>query len=199
MKGIIYVPYANGSCITGFNYDKPLSAKQYIQMEKKEYDDHTEGIDVMMDRNTGRFGNNLAINFYQKRRYKYNHQEYDYHQCDCYVLDIDGKPQSFDELQHLARTGEQFVLKLNLNHTKLKNDVDLETDIKMWINESNKVIKCEGLSDVEVMYHLPKKDLKLSVPDKNTSFVLKDCKFLEVLSLDYINSFAILVNKIIQS
>lgn len=197
MKGVIYVPYANGNCITGFNYDKPLSAQQYIRMEKKEYDDHTEGIDTMMDRKTGRFGNNLAINFYQKRHYNYNHQDYEYHQCDCYVLNIDGKPQSFDELMHYEKTKEPFVMKLNLSHDKLKNDIDLETDIKMWINESNKVIKCKGLSDVEVMYHLPKKDLKLYLPEKDVAFILKDCKFLEILSSDYINSFAILVNKII--
>lgn len=194
MRGIISIPYANGSCTKGFRYDKPLSAQQFVQMETKEYYDHKDGVDSMM---RTRYGDNMAINMYNKRKFKYTQQNYAYHTCNCIVLDIDGKPMSLNELKEHANTKEQFILILNLNEKQIKNDPDLETDLKMWFDESNKVKNCSRLSDVEVMYHLPKKDFKLKIETNNLNAVLKECKFLKFMSTSFINSFAIIVNKII--
>ena len=104
---------------------------------------------------------------------------------------------SLNELKEHANTKEQFILILNLNEKQIKNDPDLETDLKMWFDESNKVKNCSRLSDVEVMYHLPKKDFKLKIETNNLNAVLKECKFLKFMSTSFINSFAIIVNKII--
>lgn len=194
MKGIIYIPYANGNCVTGFKYDKPLSMREYVEMETKEYQDHYQGVDNMMFE---RYGENMSINHYKKRKFRYQQQIYDFHQCDCNVLDIDGKQETIQQLDKYNKTGEQFILILNLNEKQLKNDADLETDLKMWFEESLKVKNCGRLSDEEVMYHLPKKDFKLKMAGINEIAVLKDCKFLEFMSSSYHNSFAIIINKIV--
>lgn len=193
MKGIIYVPYANGSCVTGFKYDKPLTSKQYVKMETDEYNDHKDGVMHMMYE---RYGNNMAINNYNKRNFKYQQQSYNFHNCECVILNIEGQKMMYSELEESARSGEQFIIIVNMNEKQLKNDPDLETDLKMWFEESLKVKNCKRLSDVEVMYHLPKKDFKLKIVDNNANVVLKDCKFLNFMSAAYINSFAIIVNKI---
>lgn len=194
MKGIIFIPYANGSCTKGFRYDKPLSAQQFVKMETEEYNDHKDGVDMMM---TTRYGDNMAINMYAKRKFKYTQQNYAYHKCNCAIMDIDGRQMNINELNHYAETKEQFILILNLNEKQIKDDPDLETDLRMWFDESNKVKNCNRLSDVEVMYHLPKKDFKLKIEANNLNAVLKDCKFLKFMSSSFINSFAIIVNKII--
>ena len=194
MKGIISIPYANGNCVRGFKYDKPLSAQQFVQMEKKEYYDHKDGVDTMM---VTRYGDNMAINTYKKRTFKYQHQNYSYHNCECAVMNIDGEPITLNELTEHAKKQDQFILILNLKEKQIKGDPDLETDLKMWFDESNKVKNCGRLSDVEVMYHLPKKDFKLNVETPQINAVLKECKFIKFMSSEYINSFAIIVNKII--
>lgn len=194
MKATIYIPYANGNCVTGFKYDKPLSMQEYVAMETKEYNDHYQGVDTMMYE---RYGDNMSINFYKKRHFDYQQQNYDFHQCDCNVLNMDGRQETVEQLKEYSRTGEQFVLILNLSEKTLKNDADLETDLKQWFEGSLKVKNCNRLSDEEVLYHLPKKDFKLKIAGLNETVVLKDCKFLEFMSSSYHNSFAIIINKIV--
>lgn len=192
MTGVIYIPYANGNCRTGFNYDKEITAKQYVQMETKEYEDHKEAVDNMM---TTRFGENMAINMYRKRKFNYKQQSYDYHKCKCFVLNENGRRYTEEELREFEKAGESFVAIINLNEKQLRDEPDLETDLKQWFNDSGKVKSCDVLSDEEVMYHLPKKDFMVSC-EGNVEFYLKDCKFLEFMSTRYINSFAIIVSKI---
>lgn len=193
MKGTLFIPYANSSCVRGFKYNGELTTEQYVRMETKEYNDHKHGVDTMM---LTRYGNNMAYNNYDKRKFNYTKQQYEYFKCNCVVLNDEGRPQSMSDLEQYAKTQEQFVLILNLNEKEIIKDGDIDTEIKKWISDSQKVSNCKKLSDVEVMYHLPKKDFRLRTDDKKT-FILKDCKFLKIMSSVSYNVFAIIVSKII--
>ncbi len=193
MKGTLFIPYANSSCVRGFKYNGELTTEQYVRMETKEYNDHKHGVDTMM---LTRYGNNMAYNNYDKRKFNYTKQQYEYFKCNCVVLNDEGRPQSMSDLERYAKTQEQFVLILNLNEKEIIKDGDIDTEIKKWISDSQKVSNCKKLSDVEVMYHLPKKDFRLRTEDKKT-FILKDCKFLKIMSSVSYNVFAIIVSKII--
>ena len=193
MKGTLFIPYANSSCVRGFKYNGELTTEQYVRMETKEYNDHKHGVDTMM---LTRYGNNMAYNNYDKRKFNYTKQQYEYFKCNCVVLNDEGRPQSMSDLERYAKTQEQFILILNLNEKELIKDGDIDTEIKKWIRDSQKVSNCKKLSDVEVMYHLPKKDFRLRTEDKKT-FILKDCKFLKIMSSVSYNVFAIIVSKII--
>ena len=193
MKGTLFIPYANSSCVRGFKYNGELTTEQYVRMETKEYNDHKHGVDTMM---LTRYGNNMAYNNYDKRKFNYTKQQYEYFKCNCVVLNDEGRPQSMSDLERYAKTQEQFVLILNLNEKDIIKEGDIDTEIKKWISNSQKVSNCKKLSDVEVMYHLPKKDFRLRTDDKKT-FILKDCKFLKIMSSVSYNVFAIIVSKII--
>lgn len=193
MKGTLFIPYANSSCVRGFKYNGELTTEQYVRMETKEYNDHKHGVDTMM---LTRYGNNMAYNNYDKRKFNYTKQQYEYFKCNCVVLNDEGRPQSISDLERYAKTQEQFVLILNLNEKDIIEEGDIDTEIKKWISDSQKVSNCKKLSDVEVMYHLPKKDFRLRTEDKKT-FILKDCKFLKIMSSVSYNVFAIIVSKII--
>lgn len=195
MKGIIYVPYANGNCVTGFEYDKPLSAREYVRIETREYDDHYRGVDTMMRE---RYGENMSINMYKKRRFNCDKQDYAFHECDCNVFNIDGNNLSMEEIQMHLKNKDQFVLILNLNQKQFKENYDMVTDLNMWFNESIKVGNAskngKRLSDIEVMKHLPKKDLKLKLNECNLTLLLRNCKFLKFRGSK--TSFAIIVGRI---
>ena len=193
MKGTLFIPYANSSCIRGFKYNGELTTEQYVRMETKEYNDHKHGVDTMM---LTRYGNNMGYNNYDKRKFNYTKQQYEYFKCNCVVLNDEGRPQSMSDLERYAKTQEQFVLILNLNEKDIIKEGDIDTEIKKWISDSQKVSNCKKLSDVEVMYHLPKKDFRLRTDDKKT-FILKDCKFLKIMSSVSYNVFAIIVSKMI--
>ena len=193
MKGTLFIPYANSSCVRGFKYNGELTTEQYVRMETKEYNDHKHDVDTMM---LTRYGNNMAYNNYDKRKFNYTKQQYEYFKCNCVVLNDEGRPQSMSDLERYAKTQEQFVLILNLNEKDIIEEGDIDTEIKKWISDSQKVSNCKKLSDVEVMYHLPKKDFRLRTEDKKT-FILKDCKFLKIMSSVSYNVFAIIVSKII--
>lgn len=193
MKGTLFIPYANSSCVRGFKYNGELTTEQYVRMETKEYNEHKHGVDTMM---LTRYGDNMAYNNYDKRKFNYTKQQYEYFKCNCVVLNDEGRPQSMSDLEQYAKTQEQFVLILNLNEKDIIEEGDIDTEIKKWISDSQKVSNCKKLSDVEVMYHLPKKDFRLRTEDKKT-FILKDCKFLKIMSSVSYNVFAIIVSKII--
>lgn len=196
MKGILFVPYGNGDAEKGFEFDKPISAKQYVKME---VDEHEEFKDTVSELMYTQYGDNMAYNSYyiKKRKFNYDKQSYDFYECPCFVLNIEGKPQKYEELVEHVKKQEQFVLILNLNEKTLKEESDLETTLKLWFSDSLKVKNCPKLNDLEVMKHLPRKDFKVKILDNNSLIVLKDCKFLKFMSTSYINSFAIIVNKVV--
>ena len=128
MKGTLFIPYANSSCVRGFKYNGELTTEQYVRMETKEYNDHKHGVDTMM---LTRYGNNMAYNNYDKRKFNYTKQQYEYFKCNCVVLNDEGRPQSMSDLERYAKTQEQFVLILNLNEKDkelLSNDIDDENN-----------------------------------------------------------------------
>ena len=196
MKGVLYIPYGNGDAKNGFKCKRNITAEQYVKMENNEHKEFEYSVSELM---YTQYGNNLAYNNYyiDKRKFNYDQQKYDFYQCPCVVLDINGKPQKYEELAEHMKKQEQFVLILNLNDKILKEEDGLETTLKLWFGDSLKVKKCHRLSDIEVMKHLPKKDFKLKIEAENSMIVLKDCKFMKFMSSSSINSFAIIVNKVV--
>lgn len=192
MKAKFYIPYAQGDCVRGFRYDREIKAKEYAKMELDEYDSHKRGVDQMV---TTSMGYNMAINPFKKRKIDYNKQKYQFHECGCRLLNVDGVDETLSDLDRLYRTKEQFVEIVQLNFDEYVKNPDMETDLNMWIQESTKVMNCDKLSDEEAIFYLPKKDFKIYLEEDKSTAVLKDCKFLKMMGSK--NSFAIMVSKII--
>jgi len=192
MKAKFFIPYAQGDCVRGFRYGREIKAKEYAKMELDEYNTHKRGVDQMV---TTSMGCNMAINPFKKRKIDYNKQKYQFHECNCRLLNIEGQDETLSELDRMYRTKEKFVEIVQLNTEEYLNNPDMETDLNMWINESKKVTGCKKLSDEEAIFYLPKKDFKIYIDEDKSTAVLKDCKFLKRMGGK--NSFAIMVDKII--
>lgn len=187
-----YLPYSQGDCVRGFTYDRDISAEEYSKMELNEYNSHKNGIDQIFPT---RIGYNMAINNFKKRKIDYNKQNINFHECDCRILNVDGIDETTAELDRMYRTKEKFVEIIQLNSKQFNEKPDMETDLNMWINESNKVSNCTKLSDEEVMIHLPKKDFKIYIDEDKTNAVFQGCRFLK--NMGGKNCFAIMVDKIL--
>jgi hypothetical protein len=192
MEVTLYIPYANGDCVNGFRYDKPLSTKEYVKMETTEYESHKRGVDTMI---STQLGQNIAYNNYEKRRIDVTKQSYAYHTCKCRILNVEGKDETLNEMIGLSRTKEKFVSILSLSPTDIRKDADLQIDLRQWLSESCRIQDCTHITDAEKLKHLPIKDFKITIKDDNSNAILKGCKCIDLDSSD-ISRFAVLVERV---
>ena len=202
MKVTLYIPFANGDAVNGFKYEgEELTARKYVKMEETEYYGHKDGVDQMV---VTSFGNNMAYNPFQKRKVNVKNQTYAFHKCEGNVRNINGSEVNTTQLDRLWANKEQFALYVYLNEKEFIMKPDLETDLKMWIKDSLKILNTTKLNEVEKMKHLPKKDFKIDFDNNKSHAVLKNCKFVKLLSSirkangePMITSFAIIIERII--
>lgn len=202
MKVTLYIPFANGDAVNGFRYEgEEITPKKYANMEYKEYNDHKDGVDHMVITS---LGNNMSYNPYQKRKINVKNQTYAFHRCEANIRNINGSDITTVQLDRLWADKEQFGLYIYLNEQEFMQKPDLETDLKMWIQDSQKIMNITKLSDEEKMFHLPKKDFKIDFDGGKSHAVLKNCKFGKLLSSikkangePMITSFAMIIERII--
>lgn len=197
MKATLYLPYAIGDPVKGFRYDDPnFTDRKYIQIMTEDYNRYKDGVSMLVSSNYDRqrniFGGSLWFGIKQKIKRNYVKQEYQYNSCECIVRNIKGNDETIDELIRFYRTGEQFIIILKM--IKLASNPDLETEMKMWLKESNHINHSPRLTEEEKIFNLPKKDFKMTFSDAKSSAIFKECKMVEGYSA---SEYAVLVNKII--
>lgn len=200
MKAVIYIPFAMGDAVNGFKYEgEEITPKKYVKMENDEYYQHKDGVDYMV---VSSLGHNMAYNSYEKRKINAKKQNYSFHKCDGNVRNIDGTEVTSTQLDRLWANQEQFGLYIYLNEEQFMKKPDLETDLKMWIQDSQKIMRIDKLTEEEKIFHLPKKDFKIDFDD-NKHAILKNCKFAKLLSnikkpdgQPMITSFAMIIERI---
>lgn len=197
MKATLFLPYAIGDPVKGFKYDDPnFTDRMYIQIMTEDYNQYKDSINSIVSNNYDRrrdvFNRGLTYSSRNKIKREYIKQEYQYNSCPCIIRDMYGNEETIDNLIKYYKTGEQFILNMKLlNITK---NPDLETEVKMWLKESNHINFSNILSEEEKIFNLPKKDIKVTFTDAKSTAVLKECKILEYYSS---NEYAILVKNII--
>jgi Zn finger protein HypA/HybF involved in hydrogenase expression len=180
MEVTLYIPFANGDAVNGFSYEgRDIRGEEYAKMENDEYYNHKNGVDQMV---VSSLGNNMAINSYDKRKINVKNQSYAFHKCDGNIRNINGTEVTITQLDRLWANKEQFALYIYLNEKQFMNKPDLETDFKMWVKDSTKILNISNLPDEEKLKHLPKKDFKMDIDNGKSHVVLKNCKFIKLLS-----------------
>lgn len=197
MEAILYLPYAVGDPVKGFRYDDPtFTDKKYIQIMTDDYNKYKDAVSNIVynnfDRTRNVFSNSLMYGSRFKIKRNYVKQEYQYNSCHCLIKNIKGADENIDNLIKYYKTGEQFVVILKLKD--LSSNPDMETDMKMWLKESNHINHSNRLTEEEKIYNLPVKDFKVSFLNSKSSAIFKECKIIEGYNS---SEYAILVNKII--
>ena len=195
MKATLYLPYAIADPEKGFNYDDPsFTDRKYIQILTKDYVDTKDTVNMMISNNFDRRRNGFfgGISFNgNKIKRSYIQQKYQYNQCKCIVKDIHNNDEKIGNLIRYYRSKEQFVIILKL--INMSSNPDLETEMKMWLRESNHINFSKILTEDEKIFNLPKKDFKIEFDDTKNSAVFSECKIIEGYNS---SEYAVLVKKI---
>lgn len=184
------VPYSYGDPNKGFKYEGAISKEEYANLMVNTYEKYKDGVYYTFNR---RFGDNIAINSFKKEKRKFFQQEYYFEKTKVNIYNGKGADMTIDELIHYFQTEEPFVIIINMYRLGDEANVDLESDMKAWANESVKINESEELTPIEKIQGLSKKNLKLSFDDAKSNAVLENCKMI-----DYINNrkFAFLCERI---
>ena len=190
MIATLFVPYSNGDCVNGFQYEKgTISKQEYVRIMETEYEKYRDAIDETVRTS---FSRNMSINPFQKQNNKYKQQTFYYNECNCNVLNIKGDNCVIDELITYYQTKDEFIIILDIKN--LTSNPDVESDLKQWVRDSNKINHSARLSEEEKIFNLPKKDFKLKFTKEGSTAILRECKLLEYQGF---GKFAILVKNII--
>lgn len=203
MEAILKVPYNYSDpdhdfdCSDEFVFDGSIESVNRWKQMKNEYQkkmvDTYKKYRPVIDRNIHRMGHNLAINNEgEKEKTNFRQQNVYFADTKAIVRDIDNKEIYIDDLIGFYKSGEMFIIDLQLPIYE-KNE-ELEPEIKSWIRETSKINKCVEMTDEEKVSGFTKRDLKLEFPGNKTSALLKDTKMVDIVNN---HTFAFLVSEII--
>ena len=203
MEAVLKVPYNYSDpdhdfdCSEEFVFDGSVESVNRWKQMKNEYQkkmvDAYKKYRPVIDRNIHRMGHNLAINNEgDKEKTNFRQQNVYFADTKAIVRDIDNKEIYIDDLIAFYKSGEMFIIDLQLPIYE-KNE-ELEPEIKSWIRETTKINKCVEMTDEEKVSGFTKRDLKLEFPGNKTSALLKDTKMVDIINN---HTFAFLVSEII--
>lgn len=203
MEAVLKVPYNYSDpdhdfdCSEEFVFDGSIESVIKWKEMKKEYQkkmvDTYKKYRPVIDRNIHRMGHNLAINNEgEKEKTNFRQQNVYFADTKAIVRDMDNKEIYIDDLIGFYKSGEMFIIDLQLPIYE-KNE-ELEPEIKSWIRETSKINNCVEMTDEEKVSGFTKRDLKLEFPGNKTSALLKDTKMVDIVNN---HTFAFLVSEII--
>ena len=146
-------------------------------------------------------GNSTVLsNMYSRRGYDDGYVAHDVKQnmkiseCECFITDADGNEIDTGKLDFIVNNGKMFIMKININPNTI--DSDCESELKFWIDDSNKLLNDTALDNRTKIKHLPKKDMFIVLGDKK--YMISGCKMFGMYRVDNAPFyFATLIEKII--
>lgn len=146
-----------------------------------------------------------SINEYTLSLYNRRNMDDDYHvkdiphiikqcECECFVTDSEDNDVSYDFIGSVIESGRMSILKININPDTI--EPDCESELKFWLDDSNKLLKDMSLDKTTKIKYLPVRTFKLELGGNNC--MLHNCKMFRYY--DNVKNapfyFAILVEKI---
>lgn len=163
-----------------------------IDMGEMKYDENFE-------RNViGRFGSNdeeemyekgndtVISNMYSRRSYDDNYVAHDVRQnikvseCECFITDSDGNDISSEWIDNIVESGKMSIMRININPNTI--DSDCESELKFWLDDSNKLLNDKEIDNRTKIKHLPKRDMYLVMD--NMKYMIHGCKMFGMYKVE---------------
>lgn len=173
MESILFIPYAAGDPVNGFQYEGSISARDYAHMIIEDYNKYK---DMVYGVFSTRYGQNMSINPYAKSNVRFKAISWQYEDCNCFIRNIDGTDETEDNMRLMSSRNESCVLVMNIR--KIATVPDVETEMKMWYRETSHIDRSPRLSDEEKIMNYPRKDLKIQFRDGNMA-ILGKCQLYD--------------------
>lgn len=126
-------------------------------------------------------------------------------ECDALLLDINNSVIEETNLIEHVNDGKMFIIKVNIDPNSL--DMDGESEIKFWLDDSGRVLNDNALPDDIKLKRLPPRNLRIKVKiddgtqdtdEKNTrynTYYLDDCRIIQDNSNEKYKYFFTLIIK----
>lgn len=129
--------------------------------------------------------------------------EYVFSESEAWVVDGNDDDLSVEDFNAFISNGKKFILKININPNSLENDA--ESEIRNWMDDSDRVLEDHSLDNRTMLLTLPLRDFIIDTAvdgdDSKPIFQLLGCKIIQIYNQrksGYPYYFAIMVEKIMK-
>jgi hypothetical protein len=133
------------------------------------------------------FGFNVqgnTMNLYDSENVNKNKEiDYTFSESEALILDGDDYDIEISDLYDYLKAGKKFLLKININPNSL--DGDAESEIRNWLDESNKVLNDTLLDNKTMLLSLPLRDFIIDTAlgdddSSNPIFHIRNCRVIQI-------------------
>lgn len=202
MEAILKVPYSYSDPRHDFDasneiyLDGSIESQRKWEKSKQEFEQKVVAnyrkFNPIISRNINKLGRNMAVNDEVKENNNFKRQQTYMTDTKVIVCDMNNRRISIDMLLDYYRTGEMFILDLQL--PVYEQNEELEPEMKAWIRETLQINNAPNLTDEERLVGYTKRDFRLEFPNSKSTALLQNTKLVDIVNN---HTFAFLVEKII--
>lgn len=185
-----------------FEYDGELSDAAYFGMVQNRVM-QTQRI---MNEFAYAYKNGMAIGhdvrgIYDRQPNQDVEAKFIFSESEAVLFDANNNEIEIPDLYNYLRSGKKFILKVSINPLSMENDA--ESDIRAWMDESDKVLHDTALDQRTMLLSLPTRnfviDTAVDGDDSKPIFQVFDCKILQVYKKQTNRYyFGMMVNEILE-
>lgn len=100
-----------------------------------------------------------------------------YSKFEALVSNVNGGDMQYDELYTIADNESMSLINININPNSI--EFDAESEVKLWIGESDGINFDKTLDNKTKFSSLPKRDIRVYIENSDKFIVLNNCKIVE--------------------
>lgn len=162
-----------------FDSDIHMTNEQYDEMT---YENFQKNQYMMKDFERYGFSikNNMYYNAYNDAPELFNNNEKEkYSECEAFIQIMNSNKNFYSaeesNFYELLENGKLSIMTININPNSL--EYDAESELRLWIGESNRINSDKNLDLRTKHMSLPKRDIRVKI-NENTILLMNNCKMI---------------------
>ena len=187
MKAKFVIPVINTEA-GNYEYNgRDFTADEYFGMIRAKANQTRRVMDEFAFNYKSGFGFNVQGNtrgLYDSENVNKNKEiDYTFSESEALILDGDDNDIEISDLYDYVKAGKKFLLKININPNSL--DGDAESELRNWLDDSNKVLNDTLLDNKTMLLSLPLRDyiIDTATGDNDSSnpiFHITNCRVIQI-------------------
>lgn len=175
-----------------FTYDKEISTADLLRLQDEQFRRTNRSIE-MYTQGYGKVAPSGGM--FELQNKKATLDEVNSIPMECVVLGAkEGMEVTDNFFDDRIADGKMFIIRLNINPTVL--DMDGESELRFWIDDSEKLLRDNALDNQTKIKHLPKRNI--GIDTNGARHTLTGCKMIENKgNKKYPYYLAVIVEKIV--
>ena len=169
--------------------DVSMTRDEYGAMVYDTYKRNDKAIDAYTR------GYRRPVDLYEREndRVQYDDLVFQDVECECQIMDVKKQEISDEWLEEYVYNGKMLLLALNINPSDI--DLNVESEIRYWMDDSGRLLNDETIDDTTKLKYLPTRTFKIRT--KEREYTIENCKLVENRSDEnFPYCFVIIIEKI---